>query len=49
MSKEGCHCTCLSGIIIDSVAKRGINYYAQVFLEEWKYSVKGGKQIIRDQ
>ena len=36
ISKEGSHCICLSVKFIDSVLKRGKNYYPQVFLEEYK-------------
>ena len=31
MSKENCHCACLSVILIDSVCKMSKNYYPQVF------------------
>ena len=38
--KEGSEFICLSVILIDSVFKTGKNYYAQVFLEEYKRVVK---------
>ena len=38
--KEGSEFICLSVILIDSVFKTGKNYYAQVFLEEYKCVVK---------
>ena len=38
--KEGFHCFCLSGILIDCVFKIGKNYYTQVFVKEFKYIVK---------
>ena len=37
---EGCHCVCLSVILIDSVDKMGKYYYQQRFLEERKYNIK---------
>ena len=40
MPKEGCHCVCLSVILLDSVFKMGIKYYPQVFLEKYKHYVK---------
>lgn len=40
MPKEGCHCVCLSVILLDSVFKLGIKYYPQVFLEKYKHYVK---------
>ena len=35
--KEEEECICLSVILIDSVYRKGKNYHAQVFLEEFKY------------
>ena len=43
ISKEGSHCIFLSVKFIDSVLKRGKNYYPQVFLEECKYFAKEKK------
>ena len=34
------YCTCLSGILLDSVVKIENDYYTQIFLEEYKYAVK---------
>lgn len=33
MPTEYCHCICLSALLINSVLKRGKNYYVQVFLK----------------
>ena len=38
--REGSQFICLSVILIDSVFKRGKNYYPQMFLKECKYIVK---------
>ena len=38
-------CTCLFVILLDSVVKIGIDYYPQIFLEEYKYVIKK-KNII---
>ena len=39
--KEGSQYICLPVILIDSVFRTGKSYYPQVFLEGWKYVVKG--------
>ena len=41
--KEGIKCVFLSVIVINSVFKSGKNCYPQIFLEEWKYSIKEKK------
>ena len=49
--KEGSQCICLSVVLIDSVYITGKNCYPQVFLEEWRYTVKEkkiDKYIIKD-
>ena len=38
--KEGSHCICSSIVLINTVFRKGKNYYPQVFLEECKYVVK---------
>ena len=40
MPKESSQCICLSVTLIDSVFRKGNNYYPPVFLEECKYVVK---------
>ena len=41
--KEDSQYICLSVILIDSVFRKGKNYYQQVFLEECRYVVKEKK------
>ena len=41
--RKGCHCICLSVILIDSVYRKDKSYYPQVFFEECKYVVKQKK------
>ena len=41
--KEDFQCICLSVILIDSIFRKGNNYYPQVFLEECNYVVKEKK------
>ena len=43
--KEGSRFICLSVILIDSVFRKGKNYYPQVILEECKYVVKEKKKM----
>ena len=38
--KENTQYTCFSVILLDSVIKLGKTYYAQTFLEKWKYEIK---------
>ena len=38
-------CTCLSIILLDSVVKIDNDYYPQMFLEEYKYAIKGGNKF----
>ena len=38
------YCTCLSVILLDSVIEIDNGYYPQIFLEQWKCTVK--KQMI---
>ena len=38
-------CTCLSVILLCSVVKIDIDYYPQIFLEEYKYAIKKKKII----
>ena len=40
MSKEDSQCICLSLILVDSVYRKDKKYYPQVFLEEYKLSLK---------
>ena len=40
ISKEDSQCICLSLILIDSVYRKDKKYYPQVFLEEYKLSLK---------
>ena len=39
-SKEDSQCICLSLILVDSVYRKDKKYYPQVFLEEYKLSLK---------
>ena len=43
MPREGSQFICLSVILIDSVFRKGKNYYPQVFLEKCKHIVKEKK------
>ena len=43
--KEGSEYNCLSVILIDSVLRKGKNYYPQAFLEERRYIVKEKRSL----
>lgn len=40
MPKNRSKCIWLSSVVTDSVFKLSKHYYAQAFLEEWKYKIK---------
>ena len=43
MPKEGSQYICLTIILIDSIFKRGGNYYPQMFFKKCKYVIKEKK------